>query len=121
VELDDIINDYWLEYTPSRESKNQLDSLIELKNGQKVALELDRATEDKKDIQRQFINYQRELKDYDLPHKIVFITPRAEQLYNWCLEVADTSLSMKPYFVSVEKIDQLSKLTCLIAGLFLYK
>ena len=107
VKLDDIINDYWLEYTPSRESKNQLDSLIELKNGQKIALELDRATEDKKDIQRQFVNYQRELYIYGLPKQIIFVTPRAKDLHKWCLEVADTSLSIKPYFVSINKVNQL--------------
>lgn len=113
VELNNIIKDYWLEYTPTRESKNQLDSLIELKNGYKVALELDRATEDKKEIQNQFINYQQELNIYSLPNRIIFVSQRPKQLHKWCLEVANINLNIKPYFVQLNKIEYLKEhLTC---------
>lgn len=108
VELNDIINNLWLEFTSARESKVQLDSLIELKsNNKRVAIEIDLGSESKKQVQQQYLNYQSELDRYNLPSRLIFFSNRAEKIYKWCLEVASKNLRLKPSFISFEKVNQI--------------
>ncbi|MCK8818129.1 replication-relaxation family protein [Natroniella sulfidigena] len=109
LELYSLVDDLWLEYRPAREAKTQLDALLQLTNGNKLILEVDLASETKRQLQNQFRNYQNELENYNLPANIVFFSGRSNKLYNWCLEVADKSLDVNPVFVGLNKVKQLKE------------
>ncbi|MFP4017052.1 MAG: replication-relaxation family protein [Halanaerobiales bacterium] len=104
--LSDVIDDFQLE---KRIGMCQIDAYCRIKD-KHIALEIDLSeTETKREIQRQFENYQKLYTKTDDIDLLVFFTNREYKLLEWTREIVYSDLEVKFVARTEEKLNKLKK------------